>query len=59
MPRDFISEDGFDVTAPCLEYLRPLIQGEAYPPYKNGIPQIARLKKVKVEKLLGTPFSMK
>ncbi|MEZ5505616.1 MAG: 6-phosphofructokinase [Gammaproteobacteria bacterium] len=59
MPREFISEDGFDITAPCLEYLRPLIQGESYPPYQNGIPQIARLRKVKVEKLLNTPFSLK
>ncbi|HVL01249.1 MAG TPA: diphosphate--fructose-6-phosphate 1-phosphotransferase [Dongiaceae bacterium] len=59
MPRHFISDDGFDVTAPGLEYLRPLIQGESYPPYKNGIPEIAHLKKVKVEKILNTPFSLK
>ena len=59
MPRNFISDDGFDVTEPCLQYLRPLIQGESYPPFKNGIPQIAKLKKIKVEKLLNTPFSMK
>ena len=59
MPRDFISEDGFDITQACYDYLRPLIQGEAYPPYKNGIPQIARLQKVKVEKRLNTPFNLK
>ena len=59
IPRHFISEDGFDITDVCMDYLRPLIQGEAYPPYQNGIPMIARLKKVKVEKLLDTPFSMK
>ena len=59
IPRHFISEDGFDITDVCMDYLRPLIQGEAYPPYQNGIPLIARLKKVKVEKLLDTPFSMK
>lgn len=59
MPRHFISDDGFDITDACMDYLRPLILGEAYPPYQNGIPQIARLKKVKVEKRLDTPFSMK
>lgn len=59
MPREFISADGFDVTQPCLDYLRPLIQGEDYPPYKNGIPQIAHLKKIKVAKVLNTPFSVK
>jgi len=39
MPRDFISEDGFHITDACREYLLPLIQGEAYPPYENGLPK--------------------
>ena len=38
VPRDFISEDGFSITQACRDYLEPLIQGEAYPPYKNGLP---------------------
>jgi 6-phosphofructokinase 1 len=58
MPRDFISDCGFDITAQCREYLLPLIQGESYPPYQNGIPMIAQLKKAKVEKVLNTHFSV-
>jgi 6-phosphofructokinase 1 len=53
MPRDFISDDGFGITAKCRQYLTPLIQGEDYPPYKNGLPQYVRLKNVGVKKKLG------
>ena len=53
MPRDFISEDGFGITAKCRQYLTPLIQGEDYPPYRNGLPQYVRLKNVAVKKKLG------
>ena len=38
MPREFISEDGYGITEACRQYLQPLITGEAYPPYANGIP---------------------
>lgn len=55
MPRNYISADGFGITDACRAYLQPLIQGEDYPPYKNGLPQIARLKKVMVAKKLK-PF---
>lgn len=44
MPREFITEDGFGITAAARRYLSPLIQGEDYPPYHNGLPQYARLK---------------
>ena len=53
MPGDFITEDGFGITAKCRQYLEPLIQGEDYPPYKNGMPQYVRLKNVAVKKKLG------
>lgn len=46
MPRNFISADGFSITDAARDYFSPLIQGEDYPPYKNGLPQYARLKKV-------------
>ncbi|HGX92457.1 MAG TPA: 6-phosphofructokinase [Candidatus Tenderia sp.] len=52
MPRKFISRDGFGITDACREYLGPLIKGEAYPPYKNGMPQYIKLKNVAVEKKL-------
>jgi 6-phosphofructokinase 1 len=53
MPGNFISEDGFGITDKCREYLVPLIQGEDYPPYKDGLPDYVRLKNVAVAKKLG------
>ena len=45
MPKDFISDDGYGITDKCREYLYPLIQGEAYPPFKaNGLPDYVTLK---------------
>src|SRR5581483_11868733 len=58
MPRDFISEDGFGITARCRQYLSPLIQGEAYPPYRNGLPQYVSLKNVSVARRLATEFKL-
>ena len=52
MPMEFISEDGFGITAQCREYLQPLIEGENYPPYKNGLPDYVVLKKEMVAKKL-------
>ena len=52
MPKGFISKDGFGITQSCKNYLSPLVQGEAYPPYVNGILDIARLKKKLVKKKL-------
>jgi 6-phosphofructokinase 1 len=52
MPRDFITADGFHITPKCRIYLAPLIQGEAPPPYKNGLPDYVRLKNVRVPKKL-------
>jgi len=53
MPRNFISEDGFGITDACRTYLAPLIAGEDYPPFKNGLPQYVQLKNVAVAKKLG------
>ena len=52
MPRDFITEDGFGITAACRDYLTGLIQGEDYPPYKDGMPNYVTLKLASVEKKL-------
>jgi ATP-dependent phosphofructokinase / diphosphate-dependent phosphofructokinase len=52
MPRDFITTDGFHITQKCRNYLQPLISGEAYPPYKNGLPAYVTLKNVAVKKKL-------
>jgi 6-phosphofructokinase len=54
MPMDFISDDGFGITAICKEYLYPLIKGEAYPEYDdNGMPKYVTMKGVAVPRKLG------
>ena len=58
MPRDFITPDGFHITAKCRAYLGPLIRGEDYPPFRNGLPRYVRLKNVAVPRKLGTPFKL-
>jgi 6-phosphofructokinase 1 len=50
LPKKFISISGFEITAAGKKYLSPLIQGEASTKYKNGIPEVAELKKVLVKK---------
>ena len=57
MPRDFISGDGFGITAKCRAYLEPLIEGEDYPPYRGGLPAYVRLRNAPVRKKLGA-FSL-
>ena len=54
MPRNFITADGFGITEKCRTYLLPLIKGEDYPPYKDGLPQYVRLKNVAVPKKLAS-----
>src|SRR5271169_1027281 len=56
LPRHFISPDGFGITSPCRRYLLPLIGGEGYPPYRDGLPCYASLKGASVAKRLRTPF---
>lgn len=58
MPRDFMSEDGFSITTKCRDYLAPLIQGEDYPPYHNGLPHYVRLKNKAVIKRLEKTFEI-
>lgn len=53
MPEDYISKDGFGISDACREYLSPLIEGEDYPPYKNGLPDYVRLKNIGVPRKLG------
>ncbi len=59
MPMDYISEDGFGITEACREYLQPLILGEDYPPYKDGLPQYVELKNVGVPKKLSSTYELK
>jgi 6-phosphofructokinase 1 len=56
LPRDYITADGFHITAKGRRYLAPLIQGEDYPPYRNGLPQYVVLKNKPVRRKLKTTF---
>jgi len=52
LPKSFISKDGFDVTSRAIKYLQPLILGEAFPNFKDGIPTSEKLKLIEVTKKL-------
>ena len=52
MPQKFISKDGFGITQSCKNYLLPLIQGEAWAPFKDGVIDTASLKNKLTKKKL-------
>ncbi len=58
MPPEYITEDGFGITEECRRYLQPLIEGEDYPPFKNGLPNYVELKNESVAKKLKTTFDI-
>ncbi|MFV2089163.1 MAG: 6-phosphofructokinase [Pseudomonadales bacterium] len=58
MPKSFISKDGFGITARARRYLLPLIAGEDYPAYRDGMPRYVRLKNQLVAKKLR-PFKIR
>lgn len=58
MPKEYIADDGFGITDACRQYLSPLIQGEDYPPYQNGLPVYIKLQNKPVEKKLTTTFEL-
>ena len=58
MPRDLISADGFGITAKARTYLSPLVRGEDFPPFKDGLPCYVRLRNVAVPKKLATGFKL-
>jgi len=58
MPREFIREDGYGITEACRRYLLPLIAGEDFPPFEDGLPRYARLRNVAVPKRLTAEFRL-
>ncbi len=56
LPRRYITKDGFGITEAGRRYLEPLIKGENYPPYINGLPKVAKLKNKPVKPLTGRKF---
>ncbi|MGH8311079.1 MAG: 6-phosphofructokinase, partial [Steroidobacteraceae bacterium] len=58
LPREFITPDGFGITDAARRYLEPLIAGEAYPPYRSGLPDYVRIKGVAAKRKLTTEFKV-
>ena len=59
MPGRFIAKDGFSITPACRRYLEPLIRGEDYPPYKDGLPAYVALRNKPVPRKAGGEFVIK
>ena len=54
LPPNFISADGFGITEAARRYLaRWPIVGEAYPPFKDGLPDYVKLQNAAVPELSG------
>ena len=58
LPPDFIRADGFGITDAARRYLAPLIIGEAYPPFKNGLPDYVKLQNIAAPRKLTTGFTL-
>jgi ATP-dependent phosphofructokinase / diphosphate-dependent phosphofructokinase len=58
VPREFITVDGFGITAACRRYLAPLIAGEDYPPYKAGLPAYVKIRGKAVKRRLKTDYKI-
>ena len=52
VPRSFRTKDEYGITARARRYLLPLIRGEAYPAYRQGMPRYAQIKNQLVAKKL-------
>ena len=52
MPAAFLRRDGYGITAAARRYLQPLVRGEAWPPYRDGLPAYVSLKNMPVAKKL-------
>jgi ATP-dependent phosphofructokinase / diphosphate-dependent phosphofructokinase len=58
LPREFITPDGFGITQAARRYLEPLIAGDAFPPFRNGLPEYVRIKGVSVKRRVATEFKV-
>jgi 6-phosphofructokinase 1 len=58
VPRHYITADGFGLTPAARRYLEPLIQGEDYPPYVDGLPDYVRLRGKAVKKKLKDTYKI-
>ena len=53
MPRSYIDAEGFNITKKGRNYLAPLIKGEDFPKFQNGMPVYAKLRRQLVAKKLN------
>jgi ATP-dependent phosphofructokinase / diphosphate-dependent phosphofructokinase len=58
VPREYITPEGFGITEGCRRYLQPLIEGEAYPPYRHGLPAYVRIRGAAVRRKLTKQFKV-
>ena len=58
LPPNFISADGFGITEAARRYLAPLIVGEAYPPFKDGLPDYVKLRNAPVPRKQAREFTI-
>jgi 6-phosphofructokinase 1 len=58
LPRDYVTADGFGITAKARAYLSPLVRGESPPPFRDGLPRYVRLKNIAVPRKLTTEFKL-
>jgi ATP-dependent phosphofructokinase / diphosphate-dependent phosphofructokinase len=58
LPPEYIREDRFGITSACRRYLEPLVAGEAYPPYRNGLPDYVHIRGVAVRRKLRGEFGI-
>ena len=52
LPREFIAPDRCHITDACRAYLRPLVAGEVWPPFRDGLPVHAHLADRRVPRRL-------
>lgn len=53
VPDEFIRADGYGITDAARRYMRPLIQGEDIPPFRDGLPAFADLRLALAERFLA------
>ena len=53
LPRSYVDAEGFNITKKGINYLAPLIKGEDFPKFQNGMPVYAKLRRQLVAKKLN------
>jgi hypothetical protein len=52
VPRDWVSDDGLLPNEKFIAFAQPLIEGESFPTFEHGLPKLAPLERVPVERKL-------